>query len=182
MKYGYARVSSAGQSLDDQIARLKAAGCEIVRAEKITGTTRQGRAELDTLLAFLRSGDELWITRIDRLARSIRDLDNIVTELRSAGVTLKATEQPIDASTPAGKAFLSMLGVFAEFETALRSERQREGIEAAKRAGKYIGKGRPAVIDKVAIAAAKARGLGATEIARVLKISRATVYRLLAAE
>jgi len=177
MKYGYARVSSTGQNLDEQIAQLTAAGCEIIRSEKISGTSRQGREELNTLLQFLRPGDELWITRIDRLARSIRDLANILDELKRAHVTLKATQQPIDASTPAGVAFLSMLGVFAEFETALRSERQREGIEAAKRAGRYIGKGRPPVTDLAAIAKLRAQGLGATEIAATLGVSRSTVYR-----
>src|SRR5690606_22848981 len=105
-----------------------AAGCEIVRSEKQSGTTTEKRRELAILLDFMRAGDELVVTRIDRLARSVADLQAIVASLRAKGVALKATEQPIDTSTAAGKAFLDMLGVFAEFETNLRRERQMEGI------------------------------------------------------
>jgi DNA invertase Pin-like site-specific DNA recombinase len=93
------------------------------------------------VLDFLRPGDTLTVTRVDRLARSIGDLQDIVRELHRKGVKLKATEQPIDTSTPAGKAFLDMLGVFAEFETNLRRERQMEDIAKAKAEGVY--KGRP---------------------------------------
>ena len=136
-----------------------------------------GRAELQTLLDFLRPGDTLMVTRIDRLARSIGDLQDIVRLLKSKGVALKATEQPIDTSTAAGKAFLDMLGVFAEFETNLRRERQMEGIAKAKVAGVY--KGRPAKIKATEIAALKAQGLGATAIADQLGIGRASVYRVM---
>jgi DNA invertase Pin-like site-specific DNA recombinase len=96
--------------------------------------------------------------------------------LKAKGATLKATKQPIDTSTAAGKAFLDMLGVFAEFETNLRRERQLEGIAAAKERGVY--KGRPQSIDVKAVAKLKAQGVGATEIAKRLKIGRASVYRL----
>lgn len=175
--YGYARVSTTDQDLSLQEAALKAAGCTVIRAEKATGTTRQGRTELDTLLAFLRPGDTLVVTRIDRLARSLRDLQNIVHELRQKGAHLKATEQPVDTSTAAGKAFLDMLGVFAEFETNLRKERQLEGIAAAKAKGIY--KGRPPSIETASVRRLQAQGLGATEIARHLGIGRASVYRIL---
>src|SRR5262245_16127410 len=133
--FGYARVSTADQDLTLQRAALTAAGCTVIRAEKASGASRNGRSELETLMEFLRPGDTLVVTRIDRLARSLRDLQNIVHELRERGVHLRATEQPIDTSTAAGKAFLDMLGVFAEFETNLRRERQLEGIEAAKQRG-----------------------------------------------
>ena len=92
----------------------------------------RGRDELRTLLDFIRTGDELVVTRADRLARSMGDLQDIIRELKAKGATLSAAEQPIDTSTPAGKAFLDMLGVFAEFETNLRRERQMEGIAKAK--------------------------------------------------
>jgi DNA invertase Pin-like site-specific DNA recombinase len=115
------------------------------------------------------------VTRIDRLARSIRDLQNIVFDLRSKGVALRATEQPVDTSTAAGKCFLDMLGVFAEFETNLRRERQLEGIAAAKAAGKY--RGRRKQIDDAAIAELRSSGLGPTAIAERLGINRASVYR-----
>jgi DNA invertase Pin-like site-specific DNA recombinase len=101
-----------------------------------------------------------------------------VRELRAKGVKLKATEQPIDTGTPTGKAFLDMLGVFAEFETNLRRERQMEWIAAAKARGVY--KGRPATIEAEEVAKLKADGVRATEIARRLGIGRASVYRVLA--
>lgn len=177
--YGYARVSTFGQDLTLQETALRTAGCEVVRAEKATGTRRDGRTELELLLAFLRPGDTLVVTRIDRLARSIKDLQDIVYDLKTRGVTLKATEQPIDTQSAAGKAFLDMLGVFAEFETNLRRERQLEGIAVAKTRGVY--KGRKPSIDAAEIVRLRTgEGLGPTAIARRLGIGRASVYRVLA--
>jgi DNA invertase Pin-like site-specific DNA recombinase len=177
---GYARVSTFEQDLDVQIATLKGAGCDVVRAEKRSGGSTAGRDELRTILDFIRRGDLLMVTRIDRLARSIADLADIVRELEAKGGALRATEQPIDTSTAAGKAFLGMLAVFAEFETNLRRERQMEGIAAAKARGVY--KGRPRSIEATKVAALKAQGLGATEIAKSLRVARASVYRILAAQ
>lgn len=175
--YGYARVSTTDQDLTIQEQALRAAGCDVVRSEKATGTTRSGRTELQVLLDFLRKGDTLVVTRVDRLARSIKDLQDIVYILKERGVSLRATEQPIDTSTAAGKAFLDMLGVFAEFETNLRSERQREGIAAAKARGVYRGRKRS--IDPVEVHRLRVEEkLGATEIARRLGIGRASVYRM----
>jgi hypothetical protein len=111
--YGYARVSTTDQDLSVQERALHAAGCQTIRAEKRSATKRDGRTELQILLDFLRDGDTLVVTRIDRLARSMKDLQDIVYELKAKGVALKATEQPIDTGTAAGKAFLDMLGVFA---------------------------------------------------------------------
>ena len=129
------------------------------------------------MLEFIDAGDVLMVTRIDRLARSIGDLQDIVRALKAKGVALRATEQPIDTSTAAGKAFLDMLGVFAEFETNLRKERQMEGIAKAKAVGVY--KGRPASIDMAQVRDLKAQGFGPSQIARKLNISRASVYRAL---
>src|SRR5258708_15777140 len=109
---GYARVSTTDQDLAIQETALRAAGCEVIRAEKRSGTTTAGREELRTVLDFLRKGDVLMVTRIDRLARSIGDLQDIVRAIRAKGAALKATEQPIDTSTATGKCFLDMLGVF----------------------------------------------------------------------
>jgi DNA invertase Pin-like site-specific DNA recombinase len=176
--YGYARVSTTDQDLSIQEDALRAAGCETIRAEKVSGSSRAGRQELDTMLQFLRAGDTLTITRIDRLARSVYDLQGIVRELNDKGVTLRATEQPIDTGTAAGKCFLDMLGVFAEFETNLRKERQAEGIAKAKARGVY--KGRTPSIDATDIKRLKSDGLGATAIAKQLGIGRASVYRILA--
>jgi len=97
--YGYARVSTLDQDLTIQRAALKAAGCDVIRAEKASGTRRDGRSELQVLLDFLRTGDTLVVTRIDRLARSLKDLQDIVYELKGRGVALKATEQPVDTGT-----------------------------------------------------------------------------------
>ena len=111
------------------------------------------------------------------MARSVKDLQDIVHELREKGVALRATEQPIDTSTPAGKCFLDMLGVFAEFETSLRRERQMEGIAKAKAEGRYTG--RPKTIDADKVNELKAQGVKPAEIAKQLGIGRASVYRLL---
>ena len=177
MKYGYARCSTQSQDLEIQRNALLSAGCEVVREEKVSGTSLKGRSELNTLLEFLRKGDELVVTRIDRLARSMRDLQNIVYELTEKGVHLSATEQSINTSTPEGKCFLDMLGVFAEFETRLRHERQMEGIKKAKEKGVY--KGRKQTLDVAKIKELAAGGLMKTEIARRLGIGRASVYRAL---
>ena len=157
---GYARVSTTDQDLSIQEAALRAAGCDVIRAEKQSGTSTQGRAELRTVLDFIDKGDVLLVTGVDRLARSIGDLQDIVR-------------------TAAGKCFLDMLGVFAELETNLRRERQLEGIAKAKAEGVY--KGRKPSIDQAQVGKLKAEGLGATEIAKRLKIGRASVYRVLAA-
>ena len=176
--YGYARVSSIDQDLSVQRTALKAAGCEVIRAEKASGTRRNGRSELQVLLDFLRPGDTLVVTRIDRLARSLKDLQDIVHELKAIGVALKATEQPVDTGSAAGKAFLDMLGVFAEFETNLRRERQMEGIKAAKERGVY--RGRKRTIDVVEVRRLRSEEkLGPMAIARRLGIGRASVYRVL---
>lgn len=176
---GYARVSTEDQDCSIQEAALQAAGCSVIRSEKRSGTSTKGRDELATVLSFLRPGDTLVVTRIDRLARSLADLAALVRHLEDKGVSLKATEQPVDTSSAAGKAFLGMLGVFAEFETNLRRERQMEGISKAKAAGVY--KGRPATIDAKDVFRLHKEGLGGTEIAKRLGIGRASVYRLLAA-
>lgn len=172
--YGYARVSTNDQDLALQIQTLRAAGCEIIRAEKASGSSRDGRNELQLLLDFLRPGDTLIVTRIDRLARRIKDLQDIVYALNQQGITLRATEQPVDTRTAAGKAFLDMLGVFAEFETNLRLE----GIAAAKARGVY--QGRKPCIDPVEVRRLYVdEKMVATAISRLLGIGRASVYRVL---
>jgi DNA invertase Pin-like site-specific DNA recombinase len=140
MKYGYARASSNDQDTAIQVAALVDAGCEVIRTEKASGVSLNNREELTTLMEFLRPGDELVITRIDRLARSLRDLENLVYELDQKGVVLSATEQAIDTSTNEGRCFISMLGIFAQFEHSIRYERQMEGVKKAKAEGKYKGR------------------------------------------
>jgi DNA invertase Pin-like site-specific DNA recombinase len=179
-KIGYARVSTLDQDTAIQVAALQAAGCGIIRQEKASGTSLNGRTELQTILDFIAAGDTLVVTRIDRLARSIGDLQTIVRAVKAKGAFLNCTEQPIDTGTSAGKAFLDMLGVFAEFETNLRKERQLEGIAKAKAEGVY--KGRPAKLagkHGTEVAELHAAGMGATAIADKLGIARRSVYRLL---
>ena len=174
-RIGYARVSSADQNPDAQITALKAAGCTMVRTETASGDFLENRSELKTILDFIHPGETLVVTRIDRLARSMHDLQVIVATLKDKGAHLAATEQPVDTSTATGKAFFDMLGVFAEFETNLRRERQAEGILAAKQRGAY--RGRPPRIDMEAIRQRLANGQSPTVIAREMGISRGTVYK-----
>jgi DNA invertase Pin-like site-specific DNA recombinase len=169
---GYARISAIENDLSAQEAALRSAGCGVIRAEKHNGGTTEGREELRAILDFLRDGDVLVVTRIDRLAHSISDLQNTVRIVSERGASLKATEQPIDTSTAEGKSFLDMLDVFAEFETILRKERQLEGIAKAKAAGVY--QGRPArsastEVDQV-------RSLEAEGMAKPIEIGRASLY------
>ena len=180
MLIGYARVSSVGQSLDLQIEALTAAGCEKIFAEKISGRSTKDRVELSNALDFVREGDTLMVTRLDRLARSVGDLHNIIEKLTSKGAEFQCLLQSdIVVSTSTGKLMLSILGAVAAFENDLRRERQLEGIAKAKAEGRY--KGRPAKIDPSEIKTLKDRGLGASAIAKQLKIGRASVYRVLAA-
>lgn len=174
---GYARASTEDQDCAIQVEALKAAGCNIIRSENKSGLSLAGRAELDLCLQLLRESDTLLVTRIDRLARSVRGLERIIDTVREKRAFLRATEQPVDTSTAAGKAFLQMLGVFAEFETALRRERQLEGIAKAKAQGVY--KGRKPTVDPVAVRRLRDAGVGASEIAKQLGIGRASVYRAL---
>lgn len=174
---GYARTSSTGQSLDVQLQQLRAAKCDPIFAEQKTGTTRAGREQLDLALQFVRKDDIFVVCRLDRLARSIVDLRKIIDQLDAKGVGFRCLQQgAIDTTKAEGQLMLNILGAFAEFETEIRKERQREGIEKAKSEGRY--QGRPPSIDAGAIADMKAQGLGATEIARKLGIGRASVYRL----
>jgi DNA invertase Pin-like site-specific DNA recombinase len=179
-KYGYARVSTTDQDLSIQHAALEAEGCITVFSEKMSGTSMTGREQLRLLLNVVQEGDVVVITRIDRLARSMKDLQDIVHELKAKGVSLKATEQPIDTGTAAGKAFLDMLGVFAEFETNLRKERQLEGIAKAKAEGVYAKNGgRKATLDADKVRELHAAGVGPAAIAKQLKMARSSVYRLI---
>lgn len=180
MMIGYARVSSAGQNLDAQITALMAAGCtEKLYEEKVSGTKRKGRAGLAEMLEFARKGDTVVVTRLDRLARSLSDLIKIGEELKRKGIALRVIEQPVDTTTPAGRLFFQMLGAFAEFETAIRADRQREGIDAAKARPESPYKGRPPSINSDRVRQLKEAGNGASAIAKELGIARSSVYRLL---
>lgn len=177
-KIGYARVSTTDQSLDIQVAKLEEAGCDKVFTDMASASNTK-RNGFQALLSYLRAGDTLIVTRVDRIARSVLDLQTLVNHLKSNDIQLQVLEQPISTDSASGKAFLDMLAVFAEFELNIRKERQLEGIAAAKKAGKY--KGRKPISDEVKIKAQQLyeRKLSITEISKELKLSRTTIYKLL---
>ncbi len=179
--FGYARVSTDDQDLTMQREALEAAGVhpDMIFAETASGTKRNGRKELYRLLQIASEGDTIVITRIDRLARSVKDLQDIVHELKDKGIALKATEQPIDTSTAMGKMFFDTLGVFAEFETNIRRERQAEGIAKAKLQGIYKGGKRR--IDRDRVKKLADQGWGPTAIAKEFGATPRHVRRLLRA-
>jgi DNA invertase Pin-like site-specific DNA recombinase len=186
-KWGYARVSSTDQDLSVQEADLKAAGVDLIFAEKKSGTTTEGREELDKLLKIAGRGDVIYVTRIDRLARSMQDFANMAADLKARGVGLKVIKQNIDTTEPEEGAdavtkatrelTMNLLAAFAQFETALRRERQMEGIAKAKAEGVYTG--RKPKIDPARVKELQASGLGPAAIAKQLKIARCSVYRAL---
>jgi DNA invertase Pin-like site-specific DNA recombinase len=181
MLVGYARVSSAGQSLEVQLEQLKEAGCEKVFAEKKSGRKADNRAELQSALEFVREGDVLVVTRLDRLARSVDDLRKIVMEtLGAKGVGFRCIAQgALDTTRAEGRLFLTFLAAFAEFEADIRRDRQLEGIAKAKAEHPERYTGRPAKIDKEAIRALYDSGLKPPQIAQQLQIGLASVYRAL---
>jgi DNA invertase Pin-like site-specific DNA recombinase len=175
---GYARVSSAGQSLEIQQAALAEAGCEKVFAEKRSGRKASDREELARAIDWVREGDTLIVTRLDRLARSVIDLHQIIARLTDKGVAFRVLQQSgIDTASSTGKLTLAILGAVAEFEADIRAERQKDGIAAAKAKGVY--KGRPPT-DGLAdsIRTALAAGESPTALAKRLNVARSTVYRL----
>ncbi len=176
MKIGYRRVSTADQNLD----RQELDGCEKVFEEKLSGASRD-RPALRDLINFAREGDEVIVHSLDRLARDLRDLKSIVDELNDKGVTVEFLQERLSfspkADDPLAKLQLHLMGAFAEFERSMIRKRQAEGIARAKAKGVY--KGRKATIDRDQVSELQNLGMGATEIAKVLGIGRASVYRVL---
>ena len=178
---GYARVSSTGQSLEVQNEQLRAAGCVKVFSEKVTGTTTEGRDQLEAALDYVREGDVLIVTRLDRLARSLVDLRKIIDRLTAKGCAFRALQQgAIDTTRSDGRLMLNILASFAEFETDIRKERQMEGIAKAKAANVYKGRKPSVPVEEVRRLAGE--GVGPTDIAKQLGIGRASVYRALSPE
>jgi len=176
---GYARVSTSGQTLDAQLEQLKAHGCDQVFKETISGA-RSDRPELRKALADLSESDVLVVTRLDRLARSTRDLLDIVHTVETRGARLKAlADSWADTTTPTGKLILTVLGGLAEFERSLIRERTSEGRERARKAGRHLG--RPFKLTPYQRDQAlkmRREGLDNAEIARVLGVSRSTISRI----
>lgn len=183
MLVGYARTSTIDQEagLDAQLRDLAATGCERTFSERVSSVAKRG--ELEAAIAFIRQGDVLVVTKPDRLARSVADLLAIIGRLEGKGVGLRVLSmggQEVDTRTPTGRLTLTMLGAVAEFERALMLERQREGIAKAKTEGKYLGRAPTAQRQAEAARQMKAEGARPIDIAQRLKISRASVYRILA--
>lgn len=181
MKVGYARVSTEHQDLSAQVRRLEEAGAETVWAETFTGKTSV-RPQWEACLQALRGGDQLVVTRLDRIGRSLRDLVHIASELEKRGVDLVVLDQAIDTSTPAGRMMFGLIAVVAEYEAAIISERTRSAMQA-RPAGKRGGRPRlmtPAKIDRAH--QLRARGMTFQEIAGALGVSDTVVRKTLKAQ
>jgi DNA invertase Pin-like site-specific DNA recombinase len=176
-RIGYARVSTLDQDLDGQIARLVAEGCGIIRSEKVSGGSRDGRPELATVIEFLRAGDELLVARLDRLGRDTRDVLNIIHEVEQRGAFVTVLDPHVSTRGEMGHVILTVLGMVAQMERRFIKERQREGIERAKVEGVYAGGKRR--LDRERIKVLHADGNGASAIARAIGCSRMQVYRVL---
>ena len=176
---GYARVSTSGQSLDIQIEQLKAEGADFIFEETASGAQRD-RPELEAMMQRVFEGDTVVVTRLDRIARSTVHLLQIVENLKSKGVGFKVlNNKNLDTASPEGKLMLSMLGSFAEFERELLLERQREGIQRAKKEGKYRGRVPTARNKKDQVLELARQGKTKASIAKELGVSERSVYRLL---
>lgn len=185
MKIGYARVSTVGQDLETQKELLKKEGCERLFVEKVTGTSTAQRKALTSMLDHVREGDTVFVTKIDRLARSIIDLNKIVTELNGKGVSVKFIKENIEFK--AGKdvnsintLLFNILGSFAQFERDLIIERTAEGRERAKKQGKHMGRpGRPEQDVKKALKLFRERnsnGMSVNDIVKLTGVPRSTIY------
>lgn len=178
-KIGYARVSSVGQSLEIQLEKLKAAGCVRNYHEKLSGT-KKSRPEYKACMQYLREGDTLVITRLDRLARSVHELVNISKRFEVEGIHLQVLDQHIDTSTSTGKLTFTLLAAIAEFETQLRAERQKEGIDKAK--CNHVKFGRPRLSDyakEELIRQERSQGKTIGELVKAHNLGRTTIYRIL---
>lgn len=181
MLVGYARTSTLDQKagLEAQIEELANANCGKIFEEQVSSVDARGRHEFEKALDFVREGDTLVVTKLDRLARSVAHLFEIMTLLESKGTSLKVLSMGVDTATATGRLMLTLLGGVAEFEREIMLERQREGIAKAKAAGKYKGRKPTVRAKKDEIQALKDQGMGASEIADKLGVGRASVYRIL---
>lgn len=181
---GYARVSSAGQSLDVQLEKLTNAGCTRVYKEKRSGRQAETRPELQAALGYVREGDVLVVSRLDRVARSVLDLAKIADLLARKGVSLRVLDQGLDTSTSEGKLMFNLLGAFAEFEADIRAERQRDGIALARQKGIKFGRKKALTeLQEERIRKMRAEdGFSIEQLAERFSISRSSVYRALQSE
>ena len=174
---GYARVSSVGQSLDVQLDKLQ--HCDKVFQEKKSGAGGK-RSQLDACLEYVREGDTLVVTRLDRLARSTLHLCQIADELKRKSVNLHVLDQNIDTNDATGRLLFNMLGAIAQFETEIRAERQMDGIQKAKERGVRFGRNKALTESQVTeLRAKRKRGVLIRTLMNEYGISKATVYRYL---
>lgn len=176
---GYARVSTTDQSLDIQLDKFKEAGCDKVFSEKKSGLDAT-RPELKNCMEYVREGDTLVVTRLDRLARSVSHLASIIDDLDAKGVHFRALDQSFRTDTSEGKLMMHILGAFSSFEHSIRAERQAEGIAKAK--ANNVAFGRPKSLTKFVIDQVKqlkADKVPIYEIERRTSLSRASIYRAL---
>jgi DNA invertase Pin-like site-specific DNA recombinase len=180
MKVGYARTSTLEQlaGFEAQLRELEAAGCEKTFKEQVSSVAR--RTQLDAALDFIREGDTLVVTKLDRLARSVAHLGDLVQRIEAKGAQLAILAMGLDTATATGRLMLNVIGSVAQFEREMMLERQREGIAKAKAEGKYRGRKPTARAKAAEIAKLKAEGVKPDEIARRLGVHRASVYRALA--
>jgi len=176
---GYGRTSTADQKagLEAQLRDLRAVGCAKIFTEEVSSVANS-RPELERALDYVREGDILVVTKLDRLARSVADLMAITARLRDKGVELRILALNLDTSTPTGKLMLNLLGSIAEFERELMLERQKEGIAKAKREGKYSGRAPTARRQADKVLALKRDGKTPAQIQTELGISRASYFRI----
>lgn len=179
MKIGYARVSTVGQNLESQLEALESYGCEKIFKEKKSGTSTKQREELLRAIEHCREGDIFCVTNLDRCSRSVLDLNEIVKTLNDKGVKFKAINQDFDTTTSSGQLVMNILGAMAQFETAIRRERQLEGIESAKKRGVKFGKKKAELSDTDIQRAIQmqADGFTGNEIAKEFNLVRSTILK-----
>ena len=182
MKVAYVRVSTVEQNEARQVEALEKHGIEKWFTEKVSGKNIIDRTELQNMLDFVREGDTVYIHDFSRLARSTKDLLELVEKLNGKGVHLVSNKENIDTSTPTGKLMLTMIGAIAEFERQNMLDRQAEGIAIAKREGKYKGR-KPVEVNtdafRVQYSRYLSREITKTELAKVLKVSRPTLDKMI---
>ncbi len=182
MKYGYARVSTEDQNPAMQLAALKKAGCKTVFKDEVTGA-HANRPALTRCLKKLETGDTLIVWKLDRLGRSSRDLIHMLDDFKQQGIKFRSLTEAIDTETPTGRAMWQMIGVLAELERSLIAERTRAGVKAAQKRGVKFGRKIKLTPDRLTHARTLIdHGKTPTEVAKIMAVSRATLYRALQRE
>jgi DNA invertase Pin-like site-specific DNA recombinase len=179
-RIGYARVSSHGQNLEVQLDKLKTMGCEKTYEEKESATSSK-RPQLKACLDYVREGDTLVVTKLDRLARSTLDLCHIAKTLETKKVDLEVIDQNIETNTSTGRLLFNVLGAIAQFETEIRAERQSEGIRKAKSKGTRFGRTKTVTDQQIQeMNQQRKQGARIKELMKTYNLSKASIYRYLA--